>query len=166
MVIVRVGSGGGGGIVFSRLVNAFLRAYNFVQVKSNLIASYDRCLTDLPGIPRCRVPSAVPETCLDTPRLQSQSSYRDCCTVSPMGEPAERDSDKDTSQQTSSSENDFLSNILAPGSSLNPIFLLVVDGVLALLALTLLSLIIATGGNVHLIALLFIELALWVSIKW
>jgi hypothetical protein len=78
-----------------------------------------------------------------------------------MGEPA--DSERDSSQ---SSQNDFLSNILEPGSSLNPHFLLVVDGVLALLALTLLSLVIATGGNVHLIALLFIELALWVSIKW
>ena len=83
-----------------------------------------------------------------------------------MDEPVQRDSDKDTSQQSSSSENDFLSNILTPGSSLNPSFLLVVDGVLALLALTLLSLVIVTGGNVHLIALLFIELALWVSIKW
>jgi len=88
------------------------------------------------------------------------------CTVSAMDEPTERDSDKDTSQQTSPSENDFLSNILAPGSSLNPSFLLVVDGVLALLALTLLSLVIVTGGNVHLIALLLIEFALWVSIKW
>jgi len=75
--------------------------------------------------------------------------------------------DKDTpSQQASSSENDFFSNILTPGSSLDPAFLLVVDGVLALLALTLLSLVIVTGGNVHLIALLFIELALWASIKW
>jgi len=83
-----------------------------------------------------------------------------------MDEPAERDPDKDTPQQTSSPEDDFLSNILAPGSSLNPSFLLVVDGVLALLALTLLSLVIVTGGNVHLIALLFIELALWLSIKW
>jgi hypothetical protein len=84
-----------------------------------------------------------------------------------MDEPtAERDSDNDTSQQTPSSENDFLSSILAPGSSLNPSFLFAVDGVLALLALTLLSLVVATGGNVHLIALLFIELALWVSIKW
>jgi hypothetical protein len=61
---------------------------------------------------------------------------------------------------------DFLSNILAPGSSLNPTFLLVVDVVLALLSLTLGSLAIVTGGNVHLIALLFIALALWVSIKW
>jgi hypothetical protein len=60
----------------------------------------------------------------------------------------------------------FFANILAPGSSLNPTFLLVVDGVLALLASTLLSLIVVTGGNVHLIALLFIELALWASIKW
>jgi hypothetical protein len=63
-------------------------------------------------------------------------------------------------------DDNFLSNILAPGSSLHPTFLLVVDGVLALLALTLVSLVIATGGNVHLIALLVIELALWLSIKW
>jgi hypothetical protein len=63
-------------------------------------------------------------------------------------------------------DSDFLSNILAPGSSLNPTFLLVVDVVLALLSLTLGSLAIVTGGNVHLIALLFIALALWVSIKW
>lgn len=66
----------------------------------------------------------------------------------------------------SGGDNDFLSNILAPGSSLNPIFLLVVDIVLGLLSLTLGSFAIVTGGNVHLIALLFIALALWVSIKW
>ena len=65
------------------------------------------------------------------------------------------------------SDSDFLSNILAPGSSLNPGFLLVVDVVLALLSLTLGSLVVVTGGrNVHVIALLFIALALWVSIKW
>ena len=67
---------------------------------------------------------------------------------------------------TDSGDSDFLSNIFAPGSSLNPTFLLVVDVVLALLSLTLGSLAIVTGGNVHLIALLFITLALWVSIKW
>jgi hypothetical protein len=81
-----------------------------------------------------------------------------------MDVPAEWD--KNMSQEASSSDNDLFSNILAPGSSLNPAFLLVVDAVLALLALTLVSLVIATGGNLHLIALLVIELALWVSIKW
>ncbi|KAF8271001.1 hypothetical protein EI94DRAFT_1721687 [Lactarius quietus] len=64
------------------------------------------------------------------------------------------------------SSNDFLSTVLTPGSSLNPTFLLLVDGVLALLALTLVSLIVVSGGSVHPIALLLIELALWVSIKW
>ncbi|KAI0248700.1 hypothetical protein BJV78DRAFT_1233662 [Lactifluus subvellereus] len=83
-----------------------------------------------------------------------------------MPEPAEPGKDIDTDQRAPSDEDDFLSNIFAPGSSLNPTFLVVVDGVLALLALTLVSLVIATGGNVHLIALLVIELALWVSIKW
>ena len=64
------------------------------------------------------------------------------------------------------SGNDFFSTVLTPGSSLNPTFLLVVDGVLALLALTLVSLIIAPGVSVHPITLLLIELALWASIKW
>jgi hypothetical protein len=82
-----------------------------------------------------------------------------------MDERTERDKDT-SSQQASPSENDFFSNILTPGSSLNPTFLFIVDGVLALLFLTLLSLVIVTGGNIHLIALLFIELALWASIKW
>jgi len=69
-------------------------------------------------------------------------------------------------KDTSDNDPDFLSAVLTPGSSLNPNFLLVVDGVLALLALTLVSLIVVSGGSVHPIALLLIELALWVSIKW
>jgi hypothetical protein len=68
-----------------------------------------------------------------------------------MVEPGPR---KDTSG------NDFLSTVLEPGSSLNSTFLLLVDGVLALLALTLVSLIVVTGGSVYPIALLLIELAL------
>ncbi|KAH9173423.1 hypothetical protein EDB89DRAFT_2068871 [Lactarius sanguifluus] len=69
-------------------------------------------------------------------------------------------------EDTSVNDNDFLSAVLTPGSSLTPTFLLLVDGVLALLALTLVSLIVVSGGSVHPIALLLIELALWVSIKW
>jgi hypothetical protein len=77
------------------------------------------------------------------------------------------DRDKETSsQQASSSKNDVLSTILAPGSSLSPTFLIVIDDVLASLVLTVLSLVVVTGGNVHIIALLLIELALWASIKW
>jgi ER protein Pkr1 len=63
--------------------------------------------------------------------------------------------------ESPSTDNDFLSNILAPGSSLNPSFLLVVDVILALLSLTLGSLAIATGGNVHLIALLAVGISHW-----
>jgi ER protein Pkr1 len=85
-------------------------------------------------------------------------------------EPPDKITDADnltaSGQITPSDQDDLLSNILTPGSSLNPTFLLVVDGSLALLALTLLSLVVATGGNVHLIALLVVESALWVSIKW
>jgi hypothetical protein len=82
------------------------------------------------------------------------------------GENTSQRGPRSESESPSAVDNDFLSNILAPGSSLNPTFLLVVDVVLALLSLTLGSLAIVTGGNVHLIALLFITLALWVSIKW
>jgi len=56
--------------------------------------------------------------------------------------------------------------ILEPGSSLNPTFLLVVDGVFASLFVVLVALAVLTRGNVHLIALTFIELALWASVKW
>ena len=80
-----------------------------------------------------------------------------------------QDNSKDTLShhwKSSSMEITFSSTILAPGSSLNPTFLLVTDAVLALLALTLFSLAIVTGGNIHVIVLLFIALALWATIKW
>jgi hypothetical protein len=83
-----------------------------------------------------------------------------------VGASGENTSPSPMSESPSAADSDFLSNILTPGSSLSPSFLLVVDVVLALLSLTLGSLAIATGGNIHLIALLFITLALWVSIKW
>jgi len=57
-------------------------------------------------------------------------------------------------------------SILEPGSSLNPIFLLVVDGTLASLFAILVTLAVLTQGNIHLIFLIFIELALWASVKW
>ncbi|KAF8605516.1 hypothetical protein BDV93DRAFT_521811 [Ceratobasidium sp. AG-I] len=56
--------------------------------------------------------------------------------------------------------------ILKPGSSRNPVFLLIVDGALALLLSVLLSLLYMTSGNVHIIALITIECCLWGSIKW
>ncbi|KAJ3778388.1 hypothetical protein FB446DRAFT_632260 [Lentinula raphanica] len=60
----------------------------------------------------------------------------------------------------------FFSNILKPGSSLHPTFLLVLDSIFFALLLTLLGLVFATAGNIHLIALTIIEIALWASVKW
>lgn len=57
-------------------------------------------------------------------------------------------------------------NILEPGSSLNPSFLLIVDAVFASLLVVLVALAVLTRGNIHLIVLTFIELALWASVKW
>ncbi|KDQ64684.1 hypothetical protein JAAARDRAFT_167212 [Jaapia argillacea MUCL 33604] len=63
-------------------------------------------------------------------------------------------------------DSSFLSNILTPGSSLHPTFLLILDGAFAFLFVVLASLTFLTAGNVHLIALMCIELALWASVKW
>jgi hypothetical protein len=60
----------------------------------------------------------------------------------------------------------FFGDILEPGSSFNPAFLLVVDGAFASLFVVLVALAVLTRGNLHLVFLTFIELALWASVKW
>ncbi|KAJ3807735.1 hypothetical protein EV368DRAFT_28878, partial [Lentinula lateritia] len=60
----------------------------------------------------------------------------------------------------------FFSDILKPGSSLHPTFLLILDAIFFALLLTLLGLVFATAGNIHLIFLTVIELGLWASVKW
>lgn len=60
----------------------------------------------------------------------------------------------------------FLGNILTPGSSLHPTFLLILDGAFALLLCVFLGLLVLTRGNVHIFALIGIEGCLWASIKW
>ena len=62
--------------------------------------------------------------------------------------------------------NSFFGTILEPGSSFSPTFLLVADGTFAFLFLVLVSFAVLTRGNIHLIFLTFIELALWASVKW
>ncbi|KAF7355131.1 hypothetical protein MSAN_01428700 [Mycena sanguinolenta] len=61
---------------------------------------------------------------------------------------------------------DFFSNILKPGSSLHPKFLLALDITFTALFLILVALAFLTAGNIHLFALIAIELALWASVKW
>ncbi|TFK76106.1 hypothetical protein BDN72DRAFT_831546 [Pluteus cervinus] len=60
----------------------------------------------------------------------------------------------------------FFSEILTPGSSLNPKFLAFLDGAFVFLLLVLLGLAYATRGNLHIFGLVGIELALWASVKW
>lgn len=60
----------------------------------------------------------------------------------------------------------FPGSIFEPGSSFNPTFLVVVDGAFASLFAVLVALAVLTQGNIHLIFLTFIELALWASVKW
>ncbi|THV03286.1 Pkr1-domain-containing protein [Dendrothele bispora CBS 962.96] len=59
----------------------------------------------------------------------------------------------------------FFSNILTPGSSLHPTFLLILDACFAALLIILLGLLFATR-SIHFVALTAIELALWASVKW
>ncbi|ESK97435.1 pkr1p [Moniliophthora roreri MCA 2997] len=60
----------------------------------------------------------------------------------------------------------FFSEILKPGSSLHPTFLLILDVAFAALLVILLGLLFATNGNVHIGGLIVIELCLWASVKW
>ena len=60
----------------------------------------------------------------------------------------------------------FFGTVLEPGSSLSPAFLLVVDGTFTTLFVVLVSFAVLTRGNIHLIFLTLIELALWASVKW
>ncbi|KAF9013351.1 hypothetical protein BDQ17DRAFT_1343258 [Cyathus striatus] len=60
----------------------------------------------------------------------------------------------------------FFSNILTPGSSLHPTFLAVVDGAFALLFAVFIVLAFLTRGNIHIFALMAIEVALYGSVKW
>lgn len=60
----------------------------------------------------------------------------------------------------------FFSNILKPGSSLNPTFLAILDGAFICLFFVLVVLAYLTSGNLHIFALLVIELGLWASVKW
>lgn len=60
----------------------------------------------------------------------------------------------------------FVSQILTPGSSLHPTFLLILDLSFAALLVVLVFLLFLTSGNVHFIGLIGIELALWASVKW
>ncbi|KAJ6539141.1 hypothetical protein B0H19DRAFT_1269492 [Mycena capillaripes] len=63
-------------------------------------------------------------------------------------------------------EPDFFSQILTPGSSLHPQFLFVLDIAFAALLFILLGLAVLTSGNLHIFALIAIELGLWASVKW
>ncbi|KAJ8086406.1 hypothetical protein AAF712_002145 [Marasmius tenuissimus] len=70
-------------------------------------------------------------------------------------------------EQTNSGDGSgsFLSNILTPGSSLHPTFLLILDVAFVALLLILLGLLFATR-SLHFAGLIFIELCLWASVKW
>lgn len=60
---------------------------------------------------------------------------------------------------------DLWTNILTPGSSLNPQFLLIVDATLAFLLCIFIGL-FALTRSLHAVALMGIELCLWASVKW
>lgn len=60
----------------------------------------------------------------------------------------------------------FFTNILNSGSSLDQTFLLIVDGTFTFLLLVFIALAFITAGNIHIFALMGVELALWASVKW
>ncbi|KAF8974774.1 hypothetical protein BDZ97DRAFT_1647461 [Flammula alnicola] len=71
-----------------------------------------------------------------------------------------------THDNSESEDTSFFSNILQPGSSLHPTFLLIVDCAFLILLLVFVTLAFLTRGNLHIFALIVIELGLWGSVKW
>jgi uncharacterized membrane protein len=71
-----------------------------------------------------------------------------------------------TISSTPSTAESFFADILKPGSSLNPTFLLIVDSAFTFLLVVFIGLAFMTAGNMHIFALMGIELALWASVKW
>ncbi|EKM59617.1 uncharacterized protein PHACADRAFT_181609 [Phanerochaete carnosa HHB-10118-sp] len=69
-------------------------------------------------------------------------------------------------QETADTSSSFVSQILTPGSSLHPTFLLVLDGAFAVLLCVFLALLFLTGGSIHILVLIGIQGCLWASIKW
>ncbi|KAJ3507563.1 hypothetical protein NLJ89_g6234 [Agrocybe chaxingu] len=70
------------------------------------------------------------------------------------------------SNVTDKANESLFANILTPGSSLHPTFLLIVDGAFVVLFLVFVALAFVTSGNFHVFALMAIELCLWTSVKW
>lgn len=62
-------------------------------------------------------------------------------------------------------EPSFVDELLLPGSSRHPTFLLLVDGAFAALLAILLALFFVTSSY-HFVALILLELGLWGSVKW
>jgi hypothetical protein len=69
-------------------------------------------------------------------------------------------------EQMAESDESFVANILAPGSSLQPKFLLVLDVAFSALLAVLLTLAYLTSANYHILILTGIELSLWATVKW
>ncbi|KAJ7095195.1 hypothetical protein B0H15DRAFT_828470 [Mycena belliarum] len=62
-------------------------------------------------------------------------------------------------------EGSFFADVLKPGSSLQPQFILILDTAFVSLFCILILLVVLTG-SLHVYALIAIELALWASVKW
>ena len=59
-----------------------------------------------------------------------------------------------------------ISEVLKPGSSLHPTFLLIVDAAFIFLAFVLFALFFLSGLSLHVLFLMIIEGFLWGSVKW
>ncbi|KAF9498496.1 hypothetical protein BDN71DRAFT_1587513 [Pleurotus eryngii] len=69
-------------------------------------------------------------------------------------------------QNGGSDSSSFFADILKPGSSLHPTFLLILDLAFTALLFVFAGLAFITNGNFHVFALIAIELGLWASVKW
>lgn len=106
------------------------------------------------------------ESALDGTRdgLRAHCAVPPLC--SPMSSPAAMSSDTETPKDAEQPSSDFISNILTPGSSLHPTFLLILNCAFAFLLFVFLVLLVLTRGNFHIFVLIGIEGCLWASVQW
>ena len=78
----------------------------------------------------------------------------------------DRENESMGAQPDKTKNDSFLAEVLSPGSSFHPTFLLILDVAFASLLCVFLALLFLTRGNPHIIVLIGIEGCLWASVKW
>ncbi|KAL1743318.1 ER protein Pkr1-domain-containing protein [Schizophyllum fasciatum] len=117
----------------------------------------------------CDVIRARPEPRTDVrlldQELATRSGAQDFRNGRDMRDGAASPHDAATAADPASASQSFFANILSPGSSFHPTFLLIADAAFVALFFVLLALLFVTR-SLHFAILILVEAGLWLSVKW